>query len=154
MSIETKTSLNAETLNALQDLIQINLDSEKGFAEAAEKVKDQRLSVLFGRLGQERGEQATELQHYVEMNSDREPVEGSYLAAFHRAWLSLRGKLAGGSAHVILVEAERGEDQIKHAYEDALRATAGSAMNDVLTRQYAAVKSGHDQVRDLRDATA
>jgi uncharacterized protein (TIGR02284 family) len=52
---------------------------------------------------------------------------------------------------VVLVEAERGEDQIKRAYEDALVRTAGSAMNDVLTRQYARVKSGHDRIRDLRD---
>jgi uncharacterized protein (TIGR02284 family) len=39
-------------------------------------------------------------------------------------------------------------------YEEVLKETAGSAVNDVLTRQYAKVKAGHDQVRDLRNAYA
>ena len=60
----------------------------------------------------------------------------------------------GGDPYVILIEAERGEDHIKEAYEEVLKETAGSAMNDVLTDQYAAVKAGHDKVRDLRDSFA
>jgi len=60
--------------------------------------------------------------------------------------------LSGGDAYAVLAEAERGEDQIKHAYEDVLQETAGSAMNDVLQSQYAIVKAGHDKIRDLRDA--
>ncbi|TWT39087.1 PA2169 family four-helix-bundle protein [Blastopirellula retiformator] len=54
--------------------------------------------------------------------------------------------------YAILAEAEAGEDHIKHAYEDALKETAGSAMNDVLQKQYAQVKQGHDRIRDMRDA--
>ncbi len=54
-------------------------------------------------------------------------------------------------AYVILCEAERGEDHIKHAYEDVLKETAGSPLNHVLPQQYSIVKSGHDKVRDLRD---
>ena len=60
--------------------------------------------------------------------------------------------VTNGDAYVVLIEAERGEDHIKEAYEDVLKATAGSAMNDVLQAQYARVKAGHDKVRDLRDA--
>ena len=57
-------------------------------------------------------------------------------------------------SYLMLVEAERGEDAIKQASETVLRANAGSAMNDVLTRQYATIKSGHDRIRDLRDQLA
>lgn len=64
----------------------------------------------------------------------------------------MRSKLNSGDAYVILIEAERGEDHIKDAYEDVLKETAGSAMNDLLQSQYAKVKAGHDKVRDLRDA--
>lgn len=64
----------------------------------------------------------------------------------------MRGELNGGDPYVILIEAERGEDHIKEAYEDVLKETAEDAVNDVLTAQYAIVKAGHDQVRDSRDA--
>ena len=55
------------------------------------------------------------------------------------------GKLGSGA------EAERGEDEIKHRYEEALKAVPGSAVEDVVRSQYERVKAGHDTIRDLRD---
>lgn len=152
MTMETKTTLEESTIEGLQTLIRYNLDSQKGFQEVAKETDSTELASLFRELAQERGELATELQQHVEVN-DEDPVEeGSMMAALHRTWIEVRNKLNGGSPYVILAEAERGEDTIKHAYEDVLKETAGSAVNDVLTRQYAKVKSAHDRVRDLRDA--
>jgi uncharacterized protein (TIGR02284 family) len=37
-------------------------------------------------------------------------------------------------------------------YEEAIRDTAGSAVNDILQRHYAAVKAAHDMVREMREA--
>lgn len=154
MSVETKTSLKSATISKLQDLIQINIDSEKGFREAIEQIQDSRLTGVFAELSAQRSQNATELQDYVQWNGEKPRDEGSYAAAFHRTWMDLRSKLSAGDAHVILSEAERGEDSIKKAYEEALKETAGSAVNDVLTRQYANVKAGHDRIRDLRDQMA
>lgn len=151
MSTETKTQLNEKTIAKLQDLIRINIDSDAGFQEASKQIDDSNVSSVFTSLAAQRAQNATELQEYVQWNGEKPRDEGSYAAAFHRTWLDLRAKLNGGDAHVILCEAERGEDQIKKAYEDALKETAGSAMNDVLTKQYANVKAGHDRIRDLRD---
>lgn len=152
MSIETKMNLSDETINALSDLIRINRDSEKGFNDAAKQVKDAELGSLFNSLAGGRGANADELRQFVKSNGQETLVEGSYLAAFHRAWMDIRAMLSGGTASAILAEAERGEDYIKQAYEDVLKRTAGSAVNDVLTRQYANVKAGHDQIRELRNA--
>ena len=152
MALETKIDLNPETIDKLQDLIRINIDSFDGFKEAAEEVDDVRLKQLFGEMAEERSAQATELQNYVEWNGKDAEDDGSFSAAFHRAWIEVRSTLSGGDACAILSEAERGEDVIKDAYEDALETTAGSAMNDVLMAQYAKVKAGHDRIRDLRDA--
>lgn len=152
MTMETRTTLEESTIEGLQTLIRYNLDSQKGFQEVAKETDSTELASLFREIAQERGELATELQQHVEVN-DEDPVEeGSMMAALHRTWIEVRNKLNGGSPYVILAEAERGEDTIKHAYEDVLKETAGSAVNDVLTRQYAKVKSAHDRVRDLRDA--
>ena len=152
MTLESKLNLEKETIRKLQDLIQSNIDSEQGLSEAAEKVDDNRIASTFRQVAQGRASHARELQSYVIAN-DQEPEDsGTASGAIHRGWTSMRSAINGGDAYVMLIEAERGEDRIKEAYEDTLKETAGSAVNDVLQRQYAQVKKGHDLIRDLRDA--
>ncbi|MCA9198269.1 MAG: PA2169 family four-helix-bundle protein [Planctomycetales bacterium] len=152
MALETKSTLNDKTVDKLQRLVQCNIDSKDGFREAAEEIDDNRVATLFRELADQRSKLATELQSHVAWNGKRPENDGSFAASVHRTWIDLRAKLNGGDPYVILIEAERGEDHIKHAYEDVLKETAGSAVNDVLIAQYGVVKAGHDQVRDLRDA--
>ena len=152
MSLETKETLNQSTIDGLQKLIRYNIDASDGFRESAEEIDDAGIATLFRELAGERTTIATELQQHVEWNGEDAVDDGSAMAAMHRAWLSVRGKLNGGDPYAILCEAERGEDYIKAAYEDVLKETAGSAMNSTLQHQYAKVKAGHDRVRDLRDS--
>jgi uncharacterized protein (TIGR02284 family) len=152
MSLETKTNLNEATISGVQKLIRYNIDSAEGFQEAARDIKTDAIASLFRDLAAERQELAAELKTHVEFNGE-EPVDsGSIMAAVHRVWINVRSMINGGAAYPVLCEAEKGEDYIKAAYEGVLKESAGSAMNDVLTQQYAKVKSGHDRVRDLRDS--
>ncbi|QDV27443.1 PA2169 family four-helix-bundle protein [Aureliella helgolandensis] len=152
MSLETKTDLNETTVNKLQKLIQANIDSYNGFHESAEEIDDATLKTLFKDIGDQRSAMASKLQEYVELNGEEAEDDGSVAAKTHRIWINIRSKINGGDPYVILIEAERGEDHIKAAYEDVLKETAGSAMNDLLTEQYRGVKAGHDRIRDLRDS--
>ena len=151
MQLETKNDLDRATIEALQELIQINRESERGFREAAERVSEESLARLFQRLADDRAGNAADLGRYVVINGESIQAEGSYLESLHRAWIAIRSALTANDSHALLREAERGEDHIKHAYEDVLKRTAGSAMNDVLNSQYGNVKAGHDRIRDLRD---
>lgn len=152
MNVETKGDLREHTIDKVQDIIQVNIDSRDGFLEAAEKIDDASITRLFRSLADERSTHIEVLSQIVTSNGVQPHREGSTAAKLHRYFIDFRAALNGGDRYVILVEAERGEDHIKHLYESVLKDTAGSAMNDVLQRQYAAVKKGHDQVRDLRDA--
>ena len=151
MTLESKLNLNKDSLEKLQNLIQVNIDSYEGLAAAAEKVDDNRVASTFRQVGQGRSTNARELQSYVAANAKEPEQKGTATGAIHRGWTSMRSAINGGDAYVMLIEAERGEDRIKEEYEDVLKATAGSAVNDVLQRQYAQVKKGHDLIRDLRD---
>lgn len=152
MALETKATLSEPTIAALQALIRVNLDSEKGFREAAGHCDGNTIVVgLFEELARQRSVQAAELRRLVGINEEEPEDTGSAAGTAHRFLLNVRGKLGGG-APVMLIEAERGEDSIKSAYEETLKQHAGSAVTDVLNRHYAAVKAGHDQVRDMRDA--
>ena len=152
--METKQTLGPSTIASLQALIRVNFDSQKEFNTAAESISDSAIAMLFRQIGQDRAANATELRREVAQNYEAPEDDGSVLGAAHRWWLSARGALSGGDDYAVLAEAERGEDAIKRKYEDILKETAGSAMNDVLMRQYARVKSQHDRIRDLRDARA
>ncbi len=149
---ETIASLSDNTLDKLRDLVRANLDSSKGFSEAAKSLDNPRIRQVFQEQSRIRSANAAELQAVVRINDEDPPEEGTWLAALHRSWMDVRTALTSNDEQAVLEEAERGEDHIKDMYEDVLKETAGSAMNDVLQSQYAGVKRTHDAVRDLRDA--
>jgi uncharacterized protein (TIGR02284 family) len=145
-------NLPKKSVDWLQDLIQINLDSRDGFKEAAENLKENHssLEVMFRQIANERSAQANELQSVVASNATKPEKSGSVAAAAHRAWMDLRSALGGGE-HAILSEAERGEDHIKEKYEKAIHDLGSCSCVPMLRRQYAAVQASHDMVRNLRD---
>jgi uncharacterized protein (TIGR02284 family) len=150
MTMESRTTLSSETIAQLQDLIQLNIDSQKGFIEASEHLEEMSLRGLFEALAAERGQQAQELQAVVAANAEHPQDTGSVSAAMHRVWIDLRSAMGGG-ATAMLQEAERGEDTIKEKYEEVL-STASPAIRDIIVRQASAVKMAHDRIRDMRDA--
>lgn len=150
--METPLDLNSETIEALQDLIEANVDSKKILQEAADAVDDEGMKVLFGRIALTRGQHADELASYVMINAEEPEDDGSAAGTARQLWLKLRSAINSGDPRVVLIEAERSEDVIKAMYEKLLKETAGSAMNDVLMRHFREVVKHHDLVRDLRDA--
>ncbi len=152
MALETKLNLNQETIDMLQDLIQVNIDSANGFREAAELMDDELIASKLINLANVREQQAVMLQEFVAINHNEPRREGSYAAAMHRVWMNARAMMGGNDTCAMLAEAERGEDHIKRAYESLLKTYPGTAMNDVLLQQYEQVKNDHDMIRDLRDA--
>jgi uncharacterized protein (TIGR02284 family) len=147
------TNLPEKSINWLNDLIQVNLDSRDGFKEAADnlKGKDSSLITMFRTLSNQRAAQASELQALVATNSEDPADKGSVAAAAHRTWMDIRTALGGGEK-AVLEEAERGEDHIKGKYEDALKDLGNCSCTTTLRKQYANVKASHDKVRDLRDS--
>jgi uncharacterized protein (TIGR02284 family) len=103
-------------------------------------------------LAYQRGLHAERLRKIVALCGEKPVDTGSMMASAHRCWTDLKSAVTGGDAYAILAEAERGEDYIKGLYEDILKETAGEPTTKLLNEQYARVKQGHDQVRDMRDA--
>jgi len=150
--METVTNLDTDTVSALKQLIRINIDSSKGFEHAASDIEDDGLAREFNNYAGQRSTYARDLAGYLSLNEADIPDSGTVQGTVHRWWLDVRSKVASGDRHSVLAEAERGEDAIKGRYERLLKDTAGSAVNDVLQKQYTEVKKAHDHIRDLRDA--
>lgn len=152
--METITNMNKDTIDGIQDLISINIDSSKGFTAAAEHIENEQIASYFRDCGKERLRFANELQVATALNDEKPENDGSLKGAAHRWWMNIRSTVTGGDEHTVLADAERGEDEIKHLYEQTLKDTAGSSVNGILQGQYALVKQRHDQIRDMRDQRA
>lgn len=152
--METITNLDKDTLSGVKSIIEINIDSSKGFQTAAENIENADIAGYFRQCSTRRAQFADQLSRVVDVNGVDSPDSGSAKGTIHRWWMDLRGTIQNGNEHAVLAEAERGEDSIKGKYEEVLKKTAGSPLNAVLTDQYAAVKEAHDTIRDMRDARA
>ncbi|WP_114940796.1 ferritin-like domain-containing protein [Mucilaginibacter endophyticus] len=147
----------ATTTNAtgvLNDLIEINNDRVAGFEKAIADIKEENIDLkeLFqGYAGQSR-KNGQELAALV---GDAEEIEtgNSVGGTLHRAWIDVKSIFGGSDRASILSEAERGEDAIKKAYNDALSGGELPAEAVQTVRSQATeINAAHDQIKALRDA--
>lgn len=143
---------NTKAIDRLQDLLSINIDSQKGFLEAADSVADTQLKSLFTEFSQKRAHNAAELRTFITAAGEQPTDSGSVSGAIHRWWIDAKRALTGKDPSTILNEAERGEDTIKHEYEDALKNVTDNRALELVERQYRNIKEGHDRVKTLRDS--
>lgn len=141
-----------EMTRALNSVITILLDSQKGFADIGEHITDAKLKQFFLTESLKRASFRGELEEILHQHGVHDIKEsGSTLAALHRTWGDLKAKLGGGD-HTLLETAEQGEDEAKKAYADALNQDLPLPVRQVLATQQEHIIESHDLVREYRDA--
>jgi uncharacterized protein (TIGR02284 family) len=138
-------------IRVLNDLIETTIDSAEGYAEAARETQSPRFSVTFRERASERRLVATRLQQKVEELGGTPEEDGGVLASAHRMFTNLRKSLHDETA--VIDEVERGEDHIRHKFEDALEDDDVSPPTRALIADtFRSVRSGHEQMRGLKRA--
>jgi uncharacterized protein (TIGR02284 family) len=146
--------LTKDSIAALDDVIAICRDAERGFRGAANAVDNPVYKNLFNEYSVQRGAFATELQTAMtKMNVQAAEPSGA-AGSLHAAWMSLKGSLTGHGEHEILAEAERGEDLSVRAYREAIAKDMPPDLRKVVEKQYAQVMQAHNHIKSLRDSTA
>jgi uncharacterized protein (TIGR02284 family) len=141
---------NEDHIKLVNGLVETTIDSADGYAEAAKDADSARYKDLFEKRAQERRSVASELQDEVRRLGGEAKDDGTILAAAHRVFVNLRDSLSKGDEAVIN-EVESGEDFIKGKYEKALGDTDVDAQTRaVIQKAWTSVKSGHDQMRDIK----
>ena len=148
----TDTSHDIRTLNGL---IATTLDSVDGYTTAADDAESGRFAEIFRSRAGERRTVVGSLQAEVVRLGGNAEDDGTLLAGAHRAFLNLKAAVTGQDDQAIVNEVERGEDHIKAKFEDALEDTTLSPdVKAVIQQAYGPVRSGHDQMRDLKHSLA
>ena len=139
-----------QVVSALNSLIEINRDGQKGFQEAADKIEAKQIKEFCFEQSRARAQFVGELQPEVRSLGGEPEKTGSVAAAVHRGWIDLASTLGGGD-HAILIATETGEDYAVGQYKKALDENLPAPVRKIVDRQFQSVKRAHDKVKGMRD---
>ena len=146
-----------ETIEVLNDLIQINNDRITGYEKAIKETKaeDEDLKILFATMIAESHRNkialATEIQTMGAEVENGTTTSGK----IYRAWMDVKAVFTGHDRHTVLANCEAGEDAAKRAYRTALEHESLPAfIRELLVQQAGALLASHDEIKSLRDQYA
>ncbi len=152
--MSTEEGKQHEMVLALKSVINTLQDSQKGFADIGEHLKDESLKRYFLAESLKRASFRGDLEEILHQNGVHDIKEtGTTTGALRRVWGDLKAKLGGGD-HALLETAEQGEDEAKKAYKEALNQNLPLPVRQLLADQQAHILISHDFVRNHRDALA
>jgi uncharacterized protein (TIGR02284 family) len=138
-------------VKALNSLIETTLDSVGGYREAAENVEAPQLRTLFEKNAADRLRLAQELQAEVRSFGGEPEDDQSAIGRLHNKFVDVKAALTGGGEKAIVNEVERGEDVIKAKFQKALEDDdLPTEARAVISRAYAEVKAGHDEISRIK----
>ncbi|CAN5563503.1 PA2169 family four-helix-bundle protein [soil metagenome] len=152
--MSTDAGKTSEVHLVLKGLINVLQDSQKGFADIGEKLKDETLKHYFLAESLKRANFRGELEAELHREGVHDVNEtGTTAGTIHRVWGDLKAKF-GADDHGLLETAEQGEDVAKKAYEEALKQELPLPVRQLIAEQQEHVIKSHDFVRDHRNALA
>ncbi|MGL5816331.1 MAG: PA2169 family four-helix-bundle protein [Phycicoccus sp.] len=140
---------------AAKELVETLRDGERGYASAAERLRDSdrpEWAATMDRFSEQRAGFRHEIVSLGHEYGDDVDQSGTAAAAVHRGWLSLKDALTGDDAGSVLGAAVTGEDHTVSEYEKALEQDLSAGFRDVVARQHAAVVAARDEVKALQIA--
>ena len=138
-------------ISALNSLISLNRDDQKGFQEAAEKIEVTEIKTYYLEQSLSRAQFVGELQSQVHSLGSEPEDKGTVSGALHRGWMNLKTALGGGD-HAILAATESVEDHAISTYQKAMSESLPADVRDIVERQFESVKLSHNKVKALRDS--
>ena len=146
---------NDKTIDALNQLIEINNDRVEGYETAAKETDSEDLKNLFSGLQNTSQRNLSELRGEVSRLGGK-PEEGTRVTGkFFRAWMDVKAALTGNDRGTILNSCEFGEDKALETYENVLE-DSGSGFSaeqrEMVRKQQSSLRADHDKVKALRDA--
>lgn len=142
---------HSDEISTLNTLIATTIDSINGYENSAQDVKNSRFREIFRQRADERQRVVEELRSEVRRLGGNPEDSGSFMGKTHQRFEDLKSAITGGDDKAIIDEVERGEDYLKEKFESALDSdTLRGEARSVVERCYQSVRSGHDQMSQLK----
>ncbi|MFL6721050.1 MAG: ferritin-like domain-containing protein [Sphingomonas sp.] len=142
---------HSDEISTLNTLIATTIDSITGYEDSAQNIDNERLREIFRQRAHERQEVVETLRAEVRRLGGNPEDDGSFLGKAHQRFEDLKAAITGRDEKAIINEVERGEDYLKSKFEAALNSdTLSGSTRAVAERCYQIVRSGHDQISQLK----
>src|SRR4051795_3984607 len=140
-----------DEISTLNTLIATTIDSITGYEDSATNIDNERFREIFRQRASERQRIVEDLRTEVRRLGGEPEDGGSFLGKTHQRFEDLKAAVTGGDDQSVINEVERGEDYLKEKFETALNSDALSGESrSVVERCYQSVRSGHDQMSQLK----
>ena len=142
---------HSEAISTLNTLIATTIDSVTGYEDSAKNIDNERFREIFRQRASERQEVVQQLREEVRRLGGNPEDDGSFLGKAHQRFEDLKAAITGRDEKAIINEVERGEDYLKEKWQAALQSgNLDGETHDLVERLYQSVKSGHDQMSQLK----
>jgi uncharacterized protein (TIGR02284 family) len=148
------TTISVETIEILNDLIEINNDRIEAYKLALKdlKIEDQALSPLFLRMIDESEKNNRILSREVDILGGEAERGTSLEGKIYRAWMNVRTTFTGKTKHHILQNCEINEDASLEAYRTAIQCEELSGyLREMISDQLDELLHSHDSIKRVRD---
>ena len=148
------TTISMETIEILNDLIEINNDRIQAYKLAIKDLKagDQSLAPLFLRMIEESERNNKVLSREVDILGGEAERGTSLEGKIYRAWMNVRTTFAGKTRHHILQNCEINEDATTDAYRTAIQCEELSGyLREMISDQLDELLHSHDSIKRVRD---
>jgi|SRR5882724_4942137 len=146
-----------ETIEVLNDLIQINNDRIVGYERAIKESQDEDndLKTLYASMIAESHNIRIALATEVQTLGAEVDMSTTTSGKIYRAWMDVKAVFTGHDRHAVLENCEAGEDAAQRAYESA-RNHEGLPVyiREMIAEQQQVLKASHDEIKALRDEYA
>src|ERR1700712_38180 len=144
-----------ETIEILNDLVEINNDRIVGYERALGEVTDSDtdLKSLFTTMIDESRKIRVDLAGEVQALGGEFEAGTTTSGKLYRAWMDVKAVFTGKDRHAILENCEFGEDAAQKAYKEALEEDLPGYIRTTLEAQKAMLRTSHDRIKALRDVS-
>ena len=146
---------NKAIIDAINDLITVNYDGERGYKESAEDVTDARLKAWFREYAQQRYDFGHELKSELTQLGGK-PDKGTSIGAdIHRIFIDLKSAIAGNDEKAVINECIRGEENAIERYDKVLNMSElPASARTVVARQRNQIQAALGKIQELKKAFA
>lgn len=141
----------SSTISTLNTLIATTIDSITGYEESAKNIDSERFRGLFRERASDRQQIVEQLRSEVRRLGGEPEDGGTFMGKTHQRFEDLKAAITGRDEKSIVDEVERGEDYLRDKWRSALQSgDLKGESHDLVERCYQSVKSGHDQMSQLK----
>ncbi|QIE58808.1 PA2169 family four-helix-bundle protein [Rasiella rasia] len=139
-------------VNNLQELLEKNVDAEKGFAKAMQDAKNANLKNFLKHQAAQHGRFVNELDQEIRNLNETPKEGGSVTGKLHRTWIDIKTALTGENDEAVLEECIRGEKASLEEYEERIKQNNfPPQVETILTNQLGEIRGTLSRVKTLED---